>query len=522
MSRSDKFYITTSIPYLNAAPHLGFALEAVQADAIARFSRLQGKDVFFLSGADEHGAKIVKSAVSAGKKPKEFIDEQIKLWLSLLEQLGISNDDFIRTSDQARHWPGAEALWKKLAESGDLYKSKYQGFYCVGHEAFVTEKDLKNGLCDIHKSKPELIEEENYFFRLSKYAQKVKGFVEKDAIKILPESRKKEVLNMLKDAEDISFSRPSRDISWGVPVPGDATQTIYVWCDALSNYISALGYDGTPASVGKYWPADIHVIGKDILRFHAVLWPAMLMSANLPLPKTIFVHGFINIKGDKMSKTIGNVVDPFPLLEKYGHDAVRFYLLSEIPTLGDSDYSDIHFNHVYNGALANGLGNLLSRVLKMMTNFEIIEKPPEETLTRYPIRKNINLLGMGQTSLSIEELSPSFVVDNFLWRSFNDKMNKFELAQATQSVWSFLKRLDEYIEDYKPYKMMPDQSADAKVVLWNLAYSLASVAWMIKPLMPDTSERVLKSLGIDPNSREPWTKFSAKEVIHLFPKVDTK
>ena len=228
----EKFYITTSIPYLNAKPHLGFALEAVQADAIARYQRLLGRDVFFLSGADEHGAKIVRAAEAAKKTPQAFVDEQVTKFQDLLKNLNISNDDFIRTSDKVRHWPGAQLLWTKLKDSGDIYKSFYKGLYCVGHEAFITEKDLKDGVCELHKKPPEAVEEENYFFKLSKYAGRIKEALEKGELKILPEWRKAETLNMLAEIGDISFSRPAKDISWGVPVPGDATQTMYVWCDA--------------------------------------------------------------------------------------------------------------------------------------------------------------------------------------------------------------------------------------------------------------------------------------------------
>src|SRR3990167_1528800 len=278
----EKFYITTSIPYLNAKPHLGFALEALQADILARYSRLLGKDVFFLSGTDEHGAKVMKAAEVAGKSPKEFTDEFSGFFQDLLKKLNISNDDFIRTSDKKRHWPGAQLLWKKLADSGDIYKGFYKGLYCVGHEAFITEKDLKDGLCEIHKKPPEVVEEENYFFKLSKYKGGLRKIIESGGFQILPASRKMETLNMLEEIGDISFSRPSKDISWGVPVPDDATQTMYVWCDALSNYITALGYGQEPRENAKrfstWWPAGVHVVGKDIFKFHAIFWPAMLIS----------------------------------------------------------------------------------------------------------------------------------------------------------------------------------------------------------------------------------------------------
>lgn len=478
-----KFYITTSIPYLNGNPHLGFALEAVQADAIARYHRILEEDVFFLSGADEHGAKIVRSAEAVGKSPKEFVDEQVLKFLELLKKLGISNDDFIRTSDQKRHWPGAQELWKKLESAGDIYKGLYKGLYCVGHEAFVTEKNLEDGKCKLHKKEPESIEEENYFFRLSKYTKKAKELIEKNEIKVLPEFRKNEVLNMLDSAEDISFSRPSKDLSWGVPVPGDATQTMYVWCDALSNYITALGY-GLPRESAErfftWWPADIHVIGKDIIKFHAVFWPAMLLSAQLPLPKTIFVHGFINFKGEKISKTIGNVVDPFPLIEKYGMDAVRFYLLHEVSTFGDSDYSEEHFHDVYEGLLVNRLGNLVSRVGKMIQNIGgIVEKNDADDLSSGEVKKK-----------------------------YHEFMKKYEIGEAIKLVWSFIQQLDEYIEKNKVYKLIKENPNEAKIKLGNLSKSILVIAELLKSFLPETSEKITSAIK------------NPTDGVHLFPRLE--
>ena len=466
-----KFYITTSIPYLNGAPHLGFALEAVQADVLARYNRLLEKDVFFLSGADEHGATIVRAAEKAGKSPKDFVDVQVLKFLELLQNLGISNNDFIRTSDEYKHWPGAQELWKKMESSGDIYKGFYKGLYCVGHEAFITEKDLEDGKCKLHKKEPEKVEEENYFFKLSKYSKKVKELIESDEIKILPEFRKNEVLNMLDTSEDISFSRPAKDLSWGIPVPGDSSQTMYVWCDALSNYITA---DPTR------WPADVHVVGKDIIKFHAVFWPAMLLSAGLPQPKTIFVHGFINLKGEKMSKTVGNVVDPFPLIEKYGKDAVRFFLCHEVSTFGDSDYSEEHFHDVYEGLLVSRLGNLVSRVMKMIENIGgIVEKS------------------------SIDELGVEKIQNKY-----HEFMKKYEIGEAIKLIWSFIQRLDEYVEANKVYKLLKENSEEAKKKLGNLLESIEIIAELIQPFLPETSEKIVSALK-NPSER-----------VHLFPRIE--
>ncbi|KKS68866.1 MAG: Methionine-tRNA ligase [Candidatus Azambacteria bacterium GW2011_GWA2_42_62] len=374
----NKFFVTTSIPYANAPPHIGHALEFVQADVLARYWRSAGKKVFFLTGADEHGVKIARSAQKAGVTPGKFVNKNTAEFKKLIRLLAISNDDFIRTTDKKRHWPGAQKLWLRLIEAGDIYKKNYKGLYCVGHEAFVTEKDLAGGVCAIHKSKPEVIEEENYFFRLSKYSKIIESRIKNNELRIIPASRKNEILSLLKQGlEDISFSRPSKDLSWGIPVPGDKTHTMYVWCDALSNYITAIDYAEENDKFKKWWPADAQIIGKDILRFHAAIWPGMLLSAGLPLPKEIFVHGFITAGGEKMSKTIGNVADPFGIIKKYGADALRYYLLREIPPAGDGEFTDEKFNERYNADLAKGLGNLFSRVLTLAQKGKIspIENP---------------------------------------------------------------------------------------------------------------------------------------------------
>ena len=521
MPNKEKFYITTSIPYLNAQPHLGHALEFVQADVIARYQRLFNKDVFLLSGTDEHGAKVMRAAAAAGKTPKEFVDDLSSKFWGLLLKMNIKNDDFIRTSDRLRHWPGAQLLWTKLRDSGDIYKNFYKGLYCVGHEAFVTEKDLnKDGLCEDHKKAPEAVEEENYFFRLTKYKDELKKKIASGEIRILPESRKVETLNMLANIGDISFSRPAKDIPWGVPVPGDATQTMYVWCDALPNYITALGF-GTEndAKFKKFWPADVHVIGKDIIKFHTIFWPAMLMSAGLPLPKTIFIHGFIHVKGEKMSKSTGNVVNPAPLIEKYGADAVRFYLAHEIQAFEDSDYSGEHFHQVYEGLLVNGLGNLAARSLKMASVLGAITKPEENAAARYPIKRNLDLLAAHEKTLALEEAAPVFLMDNLAWPKYKEAMERYDISSAIKLVWSFLGRLDEYIEEYKVYKMLKEDPPGAKIILWQILYSLASAAWMIKPFLPDTSEKILESLGVSSSSQDPWREFTPKSILHLFPRI---
>ncbi len=363
---NKKFYITSSIVYTNASPHIGFALEVIQADVIARYHRLLGEDTFFLTGTDEHGAKIAKAAKEEGKTPEKFTEEIAKKAEDLKKTLNLSNDDFIRTTDQERHWPGVEKVWLKLKENDDIYKKKYKGFYCLGCEAFVTEKDLVDGKCPIHKETPEIVEEENYFFRLSKYSKQVEKAIEENEIKIIPEARKNEILSFIREGvKDVSISRAREKLKWGIPVPDDESQTVYVWLEALINYISALDYQKNGEKFKRYWPADVHCVGKDIFRFHILLWPAMLFSLGLALPKTEFVHGFITVGGQKMSKSLGNVIDPFSLVKKYGTDAVRYFLLREISPTEDGDFTYEKFEGRYNSDLASGLGNLVARVLTM-------------------------------------------------------------------------------------------------------------------------------------------------------------
>jgi len=464
----DKFYITTAIDYVNSVPHLGHALEKVQADAIARYQRITDKDVYFLTGVDEHGIKIIRFSQDAGKSVKDFVNENSGKFAELTKKLDISNNNFIRTSDRERHWPGAQLLWKKLVEAGDIYKGKYSGYYCVGCEAYVTEKDLIDGKCPYHFKEPEKIEEENYFFKLSRYVDEIKNKIESGELKILPESRKNEILGMIKEGVgDISFSRPKEKLSdWGVPVPDDESQLMYVWCDALANYISALGYgSNNEDNLKKFWPADLHIIGKDILRFHALIWPAMLMSAKLLLPKTIFVHGFILSNGKRMSKTLGNVIDPFYLAEKYGVDATRYYLLREITPFEDGDITEEKFKEAYNANLANGLGNLTARIMKMS----------EQYLDNKELRiKNYEL--------------PN---------DFKNLMDNFGLNKAMDLIWEKISELDLHIQKTEPFKLIKTDEKKAKEILVELVLGLQNIALMLKPFLPQTSEKILKSVGLN-------------------------
>ncbi len=476
-----KFYITTSIAYTNALPHCGFALEIIQADVLARYHRILGEDVFFLTGTDEHGAKIAKAAQTEEKSPKQLTDEISTKFRSLKQALSLSNDDFIRTTDQKKHWPAVGKVW--LGLSKDIYKKKYQGLYCLGCEAFITSKDLKDGKCIMHQKEPEEIKEENYFFKLSKYENEIQEAIETDKLKIIPQARKNEVLSFIKAGlKDISFSRPRKDLQWGIPVPDDDSQTIYVWADALTNYLSALGYAQESEKFKKFWPADIHCIGKDILRFHAIIWPGILLSLGLPLPKAILVHGFIGVDNQKMSKSLGNVIDPFELVDKYGTDAVRYFLLREIPATADGDFTYEKFEKRYNGDLAAGLGNLTARVLTMAEKKGIKTISPEEEFT--------------------EEI-------NKTWEDYRQAMEDCAFSEALIAVWNLISYCDRYIEKEQPWK---SEGLQLEKILSNLLFALTNIAQLLEPLLPQTSEKIVQQIGTE-------EKLNIKRGEPLFPKL---
>ncbi|MFC1663836.1 methionine--tRNA ligase [Patescibacteria group bacterium] len=475
-----KFYITSSIAYINALPHIGFALEVIQADVIARYHRILGEDVFFLTGTDEHGQKIVKAAREAGKDPKEFCNEISFKFKELKKVLNLSNDDFIRTTDQKRHWPAVKRIWLKLKEKGDIYKKKYKGLYCVGCEAFIKERDLIEGKCPNHREKPELIEEENYFFRLSKYQKQIKEIIEKERIKIIPKSRKNEILSFIKQGvEDISCSRSKENLKWGIPVPNN-DQIIYVWFEALINYISALGYVEKGVKFKKFWPADVHCVGKDIFRFHSLLWPALLLSVKLPLPKTIFVHGYLTVGGQKMSKTLGNVVNPADLVKKYGTDAVRYFLLREIPSTKDGDFSYQKFEKRYNSDLAAGLGNLVARVVTLAKKNKI-KNPERKIAIKNPkLKKKINQTQTG----------------------YQKALDNFKFNEALISIWELIGFCDKYIEKEHPWEKNKNQ----KEVISNLLSVINEIARLLEPFLPGASEKI-------------FTQLKNKKKISLFPRI---
>lgn len=476
-----RFYITTAIDYVNGRPYIGHALEKVQADVIARYQRLKGREVFFVTGTDEHGAKIARAAEAAKKTPQEFVDEISAVFAAMDKALNVSYDTFIRTTDKKVHWPAAAKMWTALEAKGDLYKKEYEGLYCVGHEAFITAKDLnQEGICEIHGAAPEAVKEENYFFRLSQYTGHIKEAIRNGSFHIVPKERENEIMALLEEGlDDVSFSRPSKDLAWGIPVPGDEQHTMYVWADALTNYLSAIGYAQETAQFKAFWPADVQVIGKDILRFHAAIWPAMLMSAVLPLPRTLLVHGFISVDGTKMSKSLGNVVDPFDLVQQYGADATRYYVLAEIPTTQDGDFSYEKFEARYNADLALGLGNFVARVT---------------TLGERHIQEPLDLpISVGAS----EEISTRFA-------AYHARMEEFRFNEAIAEARSLIQFGDRRINETRVWELPERDTESFRQEMADMGHVAATVAWMLLPIMPDTATEILSRLGLSATSKEKW------------------
>lgn len=453
-----KYYLTTAIPYVNAKPHIGHALEYVVADAIHRYYEIVGHNVRITSGADENALKNVQAAEKVGLEPVRYLDKYSKIYADFYKLLEVEVDEFRRGTDKKLHWPGVQKLWKLAGKNGDIYKKKYKGYYCVGCASFKTEKDLVDGKCPDHDKKPDLVEEENYFFKLSKYQNKLLKLIESDEFKIIPEKRKNEVVSFIKSGlEDFSISRSNeRARGIGVPVPGDDSQKMYVWFDALTIYMTSSGWGYNEKLWKKWWPVDLHIIGKDIIRFHAVYWPAMLMSAKLPLPKTLLVHGFISSGGRKMSKTLGNVIDPYYVTKKYGVESLRYYLLSQIPTQDDGDFKIERFEQVYQADLANGLGNLISRVAGMA--------------------KKVNLTVSGNKEFKINK-DVAIAVKNY------------KLDEALAVIWNNIRKADVFINKRHVWSLKGSQK---KAALANLVNQIRQIATDLAPFLPETAEKIEK------------------------------
>jgi len=455
------YFITTAIPYVNAEPHIGTTFDFLYADVLARAARAQGKPVIFSTGTDEHGGKIAQKAAENKLTPKQFTDKISEQFKDLLKLLNISNDRFIRTTDPG-HEQRAQLIWKALEK--DIYKGKYTGLYCTGCEAFVSESVAKEnkGICPHHNKPYEKIEEENYFFKLSKYTPQIKSAIESGAFRVIPATRKHEILHVINEGlEDISISRPKDKISWGIPVPGDANQVMYVWFEALMNYITVLGYP-EHEDFKKFWPANVQVIGKDITRFHAAIWPGMLFGLGLKLPETLYVHGFITVDDQKMSKSIGNVVAPQDIVKEYGVDAFRYFFLRHIPSYDDGDFSWQKFHEAYNNELANELGNAVQRTAAMIIQYQkgvIGNVPPSEH----------DIAGY--------------------WKA----LENCHFDRALDEVWEQVRGLNQYIDEQKPWEI--NKSGDGGHLQEVLAYQvscLVEIAELLKPFLPETAEKITK------------------------------
>lgn len=457
-----KLYITTAIPYVNGTPHIGNALDYLLADIWTRYQKQNGHEVRFQVGTDEHGNKIAAKASELGITPKAYTDQTYVNFEKLMKKVNAEFTDFVRTTDD-HHVAAVEYIWKQLEPY--MYKGTYSGWYCMGHEAFFTDKEVQatGGVCPDHQAPYQQVSEENYFFKTSAFTEKIKEAINSGAMQIVPEFRKNEFLELIKDGHaDVSFSRPKKNLTWGIPVPGDPEQIIYVWPDALANYITVIGYPDRIEEFDSFWPADVEVIGKDILRFHAGIWPAMLMAMNLELPKKLLVHGFVNIGGAKISKTVGNVVDPNEIIDQYGVDAFRYFFSRHIPTLDDGDFTWEKFESAYNGELGNDLGNLIQRVAGMITRYQAGV--------------------IGQSEQTEHDMT-----------LYHRAMDSLEFNKAIDEVWNMVRSLNQYIDNVKPWEIAkgigkdPEAEPHLAEVLAHCAGALVQIGDLLYPFMPSTA-----------------------------------
>ncbi len=452
----SKIYLTTAIPYVNGAPHIGHAMDYLIADTFSRYQKEKGNEVRFQVGTDEHGNKNYKKAEKLGIPIQQFADENSAKFREFIEKLNVEYTDFIRTTDPD-HGRRCQKIWEKMANH--IYRDSYEGWYCEGCERFVTQKeyDENDGNCPDHNKPYEKIKEENYYLRISDFKEKIKNAIETGEMTILPEFRAKEMIRLLADSPDVSISRPAEHLPWGIPVPGDDSQVMYVWVDALVNYITVLGYPEN--DISDYWPAFVQFVGKDILRFHAIIWPAILLACGLPLPKRICSHGFILANGQKMSKSIGNVVDPIEVLESKGLPAFRYYFLRHADSFADSDFSWEKYNAAYNNELANDLGNLVQRLANLCMKQNLVGRkfqPQEDS-------------------------------------EYENLMDSFYYSKAFDYVWDKVQDLNREIDEKKPWELTKDEARidELKIILEELADKLLQVAHLLRPLLPDTAEAII-------------------------------
>lgn len=504
------FYLTTPIYYVNDIPHIGHAYTTIAADVMCRYKRMKGYDVFFLTGTDEHGQKIEQSASAKGLTPKQLADRTVVNFQDLWKALGISNDDFIRTTED-RHRRTVQAIFSKLLDQGDIYKGTYEGWYCVPCETYVPESSMGDDkTCPDCRRPLQKMQEESYFFRASKYVDQLLAYYEKNLKGVMPKSRYNEIVSFLRSGvRDQSISRTT--LKWGIPVPGDDKHVVYVWFDALINYVTACGYIDDPEKFAKYWPSVHHLVGKDIIRFHCVVWPIMLLAMGVNPPVSVFAHGWWTVEGEKMSKSRGNVVDPFEMVERYGRDPFRYFLLREVPFGLDGDFSEAALVGRINSDLANDLGNLLNRTLQMIDNFCGGDVPAVSE--------------PGDIEREIRDLAARTVDD------VDGKISDFAFDEALKSIWALIGRGNKYIDETMPWKLAKEgREEDLKMVLNTLYDILRLSALLVSPFVPDTASRLWDQLGLEGNPADlsidgfAWgERISGQKVKKgkvLFPRID--